>query len=270
MNSHFKRVERLIRNPRKIKQKFELWKISRIPRYQKFQTNILSHPIQGVDSASFEFMYDEIFNREIYKFNCGNKRPLIIDCGANIGLSVIYFKHLFPSCKILTFEPDKKAVEVLLHNIQSFGFSDVQVIEKAVWNSDTTIEFMAEGADGGRVVVTEGHDFSKYVVSTARLRDYLNQVVDFLKIDIEGAETEVILDCKDLLSNVRNLFIEYHSFADRPQTLHTILDILSLAGFRVHIHPPIVSPHPFVERNVYMGMDMQLNIFAFRDSHEMS
>jgi FkbM family methyltransferase len=270
LNSYFKRSLRLLRDPQKIKKKIDLWKISQLPRYQIFQSEILGKPIKIIDSASFTFMYDEIFNSEIYKFTCDHDRPLIIDCGANIGLSIIYFKQLFPKAKILAFEPDRKAIASLRFNIESFGFSDVQVLERAVWNEETTLEFLAEGADGGRIVAIENQNFSKHIVETVRLRDYLQEQVDFLKIDIEGAETEVILDCRDLLKNIRNLFIEYHSFVERPQTLHVITSVLAEAGFRIHIHPPVISPHPFVSRNVHMGMDMQLNIFAFRDSHEMS
>ncbi len=215
-------------------------------------------------------MYDEIFDKEIYRFVCDTESPLVIDCGSNIGLSIIYFKKLFPRCRVMAFEPDKKVFEILEFNVSSFGFSNVEIFDKAVWNSETTLEFMSEGADGGRVVATEDQSYSKYSVNTIRLRDYLKEPVDFLKIDIEGAETEVIQDCEDLLPNIRNLFIEYHSFVDRPQTLHTLTTILFESGFRVHIHPPIISPHPFVSRNVHMGMDMQLNIFAFRDNYEMS
>ncbi|HEY9295152.1 MAG TPA: FkbM family methyltransferase, partial [Phormidium sp.] len=219
-----------------------------------------------VDSASFVSMYDEIFQKEIYKFTCDHESPLIVDCGSNIGLSIIYFKKIFPHSKILAFEPDRKVFQVLNSNIASFDFTNIKVINKAVWHSETTLEFMSEGADGGRVVETDGQNFSKYSVETVRLRDYLQGAVDFLKIDIEGAEIEVLQDCKDLLHNVSNLFIEYHSFVDRPQAIHLLTSILFEAGFRVHIHPSIISPHPFVSRIIHMEMDMQLNVFAYRDN----
>ncbi len=121
---------------------------------------------------------------------------------------------------------------------------------------------MSEGADGGRIA--QINDPQDKIVQTTRLRNYLDRPVDLLKIDIEGAETEVLMDCADLLDKIDNIFVEYHSFADRPQTLHHITDVLATAGFRLHVHPNITSPQPFVGRNVNLGMDMQLNIFAFR------
>ena len=67
-----------------------------------------------------------------------------------------------------------------------------------------------------------------------------------------------------MLGNVENLFVEYHSFVDKPQTLDQLVSMLTEAGFRLHIHPPVTSPQPFIRRDVNLGMDMQLNVFAFR------
>lgn len=240
-----------------------LKKLKNTPRYTPTFTTLLGHELELVDSASFLFMYREIFEQEIYKFKSRILEPFIIDCGANIGLSSIYFKQLYPNSNIIAFEPDIEVFKVLQENTRKLKLSKISIVNKAVWNSETMLEFMSEGADGGRVVQLEDKR-RRYQVQTVRLRDYLNQTVDFLKLDIEGAETEVLQDCQDLLINVEHLFVEYHSFINQAQTLHIIVNILSEAGFRIHIHPPITSPQPFYHRNVYLGMDMQLNIFAFR------
>jgi hypothetical protein len=63
------------------------------------------------------------------------------------------------------------------------------------------------------------------------LRDLLDSPVDFLKIDIEGAEYAVLKDCRDRLQNVRNLFVEYHAAPDEPQRLNEMLSWFSEAGF---------------------------------------
>ena len=102
-------------------------------------------------------------------------------------------------------------------------------------------------------------------VETIRLRDYLIRKVDFLKIDIEGAENEVIEDIKDLLHHVERIFVEFHSFNNKEQMLPEILAILKNAGFRLHISSPgLVSKNPFVKLNSYANMDNQLNIYGFR------
>ena len=259
-----KHIGKLLLQPEYRRYNLALKTLFNTPRYTNSSTNLLGSEIELVDAASFLFMYGEIFEQQIYKFKAKHEQPRIIDCGANIGLSIIYFKQLYPNSKIIGFEPDVKVFKVLQKNIQTWGLSQVELVKKAVWDSETTLEFMSEGADAGRITQLET-DKERYQVQTVRLRDYLNDKVDFLKLDIEGAETEVMKDCQDLLKNVENLFVEYHSFVNQTQTLATIVDILSKANFRLHIHPPVTSPQPFYYRNVHLGMDMQLNIFAFRE-----
>jgi FkbM family methyltransferase len=239
-----------------------LARLKSVPRHQPTTTEILGTPLELVDSASFIWMYREIFEREIYRFRAKTDSPYVIDCGANIGLSVLYLKQLYPQSRIVAFEPDDAIFEVLQRNIEHFGYQDINLHCRAVWNCETTLNFTGDGADGGRLAkVGEIHNKK---VKTIRLRDVIDRRVDFLKIDIEGAEKEVLQDCADRLGNVDNLFVEYHSFEQQPQALHILISILNDAGFRLHIHPPITSPQPFLKRDVHEGMDMQLNIFAFR------
>lgn len=239
-----------------------LARLKSLPRYQPARTEILGKPLELVDSASFIWMYREIFEREIYRFRAKSESPYIIDCGANIGLSAIYFKRLYPRSRVVAFEPDDKVFEVLARNLRLHDCADVELHNRAVWSSETTLSFVNEGADGGHVSrIGESGDKA---VRTVRLRDYLSEPVSLLKIDIEGAETQVLQDCADLLGNVDNLFVEYHSFTEEPQTLHSLMGVLAGAGFRVHVHPENIAPQPFVERTIQANMDLQLNVFAFR------
>ncbi len=242
----------------------EMSRIQHIPRYTP---GIFQHgyrQIRFIDSASFLVMYDEILERQLYKFNVSSENPFIIDAGANIGLSIIYFKQLYPNASILGFEPDPIAFETLKYNIQQLGLSDVEVMQKGVWNKETSIRFYAEGADAGRIALESDQENITYI-STVRLKDYLNRHIDFLKIDIEGGETTVIHDCGDSLRNVDRIFVEYHSFQDQKQELHNLLNVLFEMGFRYYIQQiGISSTTPFVETNSYLKMENQLNIFAYR------
>lgn len=263
INLGFKHLGKLLLKPEYRRYHAAKKKLKNTPRYTTTTTTILGREIELVDSTSFLCMYEEIFERQIYKFRTDNRRPIIIDGGANIGLSTIFFKQTYPNSHVTAFEPDVKVFHTLEKNINNI-FYDVTLINKALWISETVLEFMSEGSDGGRVLYV-APEAKKYQVPTVRLRDYLDQTVDFLKLDIEGAETKVLIDCQDLLFNVKNIFVEYHSFANEPQTLHTIINILTEEKFRIHIHHPILSHQPFYERNIFMGMDMMLNIFAFRE-----
>ncbi len=206
---------------------------------------------------------DELFVDEVYRFECGQDNPRIIDCGANIGLSVLYFKRLYPQSVITAFEPDKSIFNILESNVLAFGFSDVELINKAVWNEDCPIRFVASGGVGGRIQKIQNNDKVSELPAT-RLKNFLEHKVDFLKIDIEGAEFDVIDDCKESLNNVSNIFIEYHSEKNREQKLDDILKILKEAGFKYYLKEAWVNQSlPYVNKRQNL-FDLQLNIFGYR------
>jgi FkbM family methyltransferase len=244
------------------RQAQHLNQLRRFPRFQPVVTNIFGAPLEVPDAPSFLSTFRQIFDEKIYGFTAKTDQPYILDCGANIGLSVIYFKQLYPRSIIVAFEADKAIFETLRRNVQSFGYENVEVLNRAVWNSETELNFTSDGGDGGRLSIPE--DKPSQVVKTIRLRDYLDRKIDFLKLDIEGAEIAVLEDCADRLSHVECLFVEYHSFAGQPQSFHVLTDVLAGAGFRLHIQAPMPAPQPFIKCYPVMGMDMQLNIFAFR------
>jgi len=237
-----------------------------LPRYTRTIKKIQDKEIIVPDLASFNFMKKEIFDSEIYKFNTLNKKPYILDCGANIGLSVIYLKFLYPESKIVAFEPDPEIFSVLRENIEKYSFSEVELIQKALWNKEENVQFCGEGADAGLLLDVDGERKVTNTVSTISLNAYLNEPVAFLKLDIEGAETTVIKDIQGKLNNVERIFVEYHSFVGQKQTLNEIIEILTNANFRLHISSPgLTSNTPFVHLNVYNNMDMQLNIYGIKE-----
>jgi FkbM family methyltransferase len=240
----------------------ELKRIREIPRYKQGQTELLSNTLTFVDSISFIHGYEEIFQDEIYNFKANNELPKIIDCGANIGLATIYFKKLYPKARLISFEPDPIIFEVLSNNIRSFGYQNVELINKAISDQNGTTTFFSEGGFSGSISNhVSGHE---YEVKTQKLSEYLNEPIDFLKIDIEGAENFVIHEIAQSLESVDNIFIEYHSHIDEEQKLDEILLILKNAGFRYHILEAFTRAQPFVNRETMLGMDCQLNIIGYR------
>src|SRR5690606_32260101 len=77
----------------------------------------------------FDNMYEEIFVNHEYAFKTETESPLIVDCGANIGLSTLYFKSQYPQSRIIAFEPDKQNIELLKHNIAINKLENIQIIE---------------------------------------------------------------------------------------------------------------------------------------------
>jgi FkbM family methyltransferase len=252
---------KLLKKPQTYTASAPLRKAHKIPRFTASTIPVLGKDFHIADSASFSSAYQEIFLRNIYRFKSAKTNPTILDCGANVGVSVLYFKTLFPEARITAFEPDPNIASILKKNISSYSLTNVEVIEKAISDKEGTINFQSDGADGGHI----SNSSNGASVSTVRLGSYLNQDIDFLKIDIEGAEDVVIPDIAAQISRVKNIFIEYHSSHIEPQSLHKILQVLNTAGFRYHIqHVGVISEAPFFKIKVKQGFDNQLNIYAFR------
>ncbi|TRO63929.1 FkbM family methyltransferase [Christiangramia sabulilitoris] len=233
-------------------------------RFEPLKMDFRGNTLYVHDIASFKLGQKELFEKEPYLFESEKPNPLIIDCGANLGMSVIYFKELYPEAEIIAFEADPYIFSFLEKNISSFRFTKVEIINKALWDREETLFFYDEGGAGGRI--EERKDGKKYKkLETISLAPYLeDKEVDFLKIDIEGAEFKVLENCRHLLKNVQHLFIEYHSFPGEEQKLHKILDWVQQAGFRYHIKEAFTRQKPFVSRKTNVGMDLQLNIFCYR------
>jgi FkbM family methyltransferase len=207
----------------------------------------------------------EVLVEEIYKVTLvPNAR--IIDCGANIGISVLYFKSICPTAVITAFEPDKHNFELLTKNCIVNNLNHVDLIEAAVWKENTDLKFMAQGGMDSKISIgaEEG-----VVVKAQSLTRYLQEPVDFLKLDIEGAEFEVLKNIKDYLSNITNLFIEYHGAFTQTNELVEILDMVQKAGFYVYIKEACnVYATPFCIDTKHTQFDVQLNIFCRRTTQD--
>ena len=220
--------------------------------------------------SPFWFLHslDEIFVEQVYKFKPNNDEKLIIDCGANIGLSAIYLKRIFPNSKIIAIEPDQQVFSQLSDNISAFGLTkDVELLQAAAWTENGTLTFLSEGSVGGHLTEATTENPNTVSVQSVRLKDVLeDKNVFFLKIDIEGAEYEVMKDIKDHLQKVDNLFIEYHSKGTDDDHLAEILTWVKNAGFSVYVKEAWNNmSFPFTKQvNNRSGYQMQLNISCFR------
>ena len=244
----------------------EINRLWQAPRFQKTAFHLLNHRIELTDSMGGAQCLNELFFDEIYRFRAARPDPRIIDCGANVGLSIIYFKHLYPAARITAFEPDPRIFGVLEDNLRRFGFEHVTLRREAVWKETGELRFVPDGGFGGRTETGGEVPATATAVKAVRLHDFLEEPVDLLKIDIEGAETVVMEDCRDRLANVERLFVEYHGRRDEPQQLSTLLDYVREAGFRYQIKDAVGFAHPFVREERGDGVfDLQLNIFANRD-----
>ena len=189
----------------------------------------------------------EIFIEEVYVQSLPENAN-IIDCGAHIGLSVIYLKQICPTANIIAFEPDKQNYGLLQKNIVSHKLTKIEAKEEAVWIENTNLNFIQDGNMASKIGSDESPNTAS--VKAARLRDYLEKKIDFLKLDIEGAEYDVLKDIQDKLSNVNNMFIEYHGTFDQNDELIDILKIIKDAGFKFYIkEAAVIFESPFMAKS---------------------
>ncbi|MBL1212462.1 MAG: FkbM family methyltransferase [Ignavibacteriae bacterium] len=240
-----------------------------VKRYEPKKINLLKHKIEVPDCLSFIWQFKEIFVDGQYKFNCQIDNPIIYDCGSNIGLSLIYFKNLFPQSQIKAFEPNSYIMKFLKNNIRENKLDNIELYEEAVWIHNDGVEFTDDKADTASISESNGSR-----VKSIRLKSLIENEnkIHFLKFDIEGAEVEVLKDCKSSLENVENIFIEYHSFVNRKQELDTILKILTESDFRYFMKPAVSKKYPFINKlnKNNPDMDFQLNIFAYKENENSS
>jgi FkbM family methyltransferase len=239
----------------------EIKKLKNTPRFVASTSTLIGPTLSFNDAASMLFNYHEIFEQGVYDFKTLKSNPLIIDAGANIGLSTIRFKTLYPDARIIAIEADHEVIQHLKTNIDSFKLGNVEAIEAAVWSSSCTMYFDATGADSGHVSNEPGTPIKAILLS-----ELIKEEVEMIKMDIEGAELEVIKEVKHKLHLVKNLFIQFHSFIGESQKLSEILQILESSNFRYYISSPGVSQKkPLLKNNYsYIGMDFQVNIHAIR------
>jgi FkbM family methyltransferase len=188
-------------------------------------------------------LFDEIFVVGVYSFRAATPAPTIIDCGSNIGMSILFFKRLYPGARIVGFEPDRDTFAKLAENARLNTLADVELHNRAVSDREGTITIYTNAdADGSLVtsIMEERVSGKSQTVETVRLSTFITGEVDLLKLDIEGAENLVLpeLAASGKLRRIREMFIEYHHhhLAADDDGFAMILGILEEHGFGYQIY----------------------------------
>ena len=179
----------------------------------KLKTKHLQHPIYLRKNTCDGDVFSFIFLKEEYAMNLDFDPQLIIDCGANIGLTAVYYKNLFPNAKIICIEPESANYELLLKNTEPY--KEIVCYQAGVWNRSTylTVEDIGLG-NWGFIVKEIDHEIPGSIKGIS-LGDIMKEnnidVIDILKIDIEGSEKEVFeTNYDEWLSKTRFLAVELH------------------------------------------------------------
>lgn len=183
-------------------------------------TKLGKYTVAYPNKKEYHSLKREIWNQEIYSFETDTNCPNIIDIGSHIGISILYFKALYPNSNILSFEPNPISFEILKENIQSNGLENVTLINKAIYSSeckkDLYIDNSGSNWDSNSSLIEHswsGKESTKPIeISCTRLDKYIENMneIDMLKVDIEGLETDVLNSHKNIFTKVKNIAVEYH------------------------------------------------------------
>lgn len=178
--------------------------------------NVFGFNITFHSYADLILLLREIFIDKDYYVALCNNSPTIIDCGCNEGLSILFFKMVYPDSKIIGFEAHPKSFEILSKNIENNKLLNITLINKAVYKSEGAIAFSLNNGLGSQIL-NDTKEKSFISVTSTLLSTYISAPVDLLKMDIEGAESTVIEELAQhkKLKFIKNIIMEFHLLANK-------------------------------------------------------
>lgn len=176
--------------------------------------NFLGLKVVFEDNNSVAHMLMELFGMNVYYFKTGSLSPVIIDIGANIGDSLIYFKWLYPKSKIYAFEPLPIAYNMMLKNVELNNFKNVNMFNVGLGNKNERIKFYSDKKGTSRLSSINKLEKESDEIQIKKLSSYKEitrlKKIDLIKIDVEGSEMSILEDIKSILINTKKVIIEYH------------------------------------------------------------
>lgn len=205
------------------------------------KTKISTITINGVkfsylNQKEFRAIYKSIFTKKKFNnFKINHNSPLILDCGAHIGITVLYFKYLFPGAKIIAFEPDPIIFEILKKNVAQNNLKNVKLVNSALSGKEGGETLFANRTRNilswGNAIVKNpwynSFEFKTIKVPSSKLSSFIaQQKIDLIKLNIEGAEERVLKEIANKLSRVNEIVMEFHG--NSINNLNKIENIFSI------------------------------------------
>ena len=188
----------------------------------------------------------------------------VLDIGGHFGQYAVLFASLVSdSGRVITFEPDPAAREILLQNLKLNGFANrVEIESLALFDKKGEHSFFSKGADSMSSLFRSGlgtnassADVVEYRVETAGLDDYLDSrdltSPDFVKLDTEGAEINILRGARQLLQSEAIIICELHPYAweEFGTTFDELLLLIRDAGRTISY----LDPSRSIEQGAHYG-----------------
>lgn len=147
--------------------------------------------------------------REGYDFPAFLESPRVVwDLGSNIGLTLARYACLYPEAEIHGVELNPESAELARRNTRRYG-PRVSVLTGAVWVENGELTYRVEQGSESSAAVTPG---ARARAPSYSLDSLITGPVDFVKMDIEGAEREVLKRNTDWTRYVKSIYVEFHNY----------------------------------------------------------
>ena len=174
------------------------------------------HPIWLRPGTSDVLTFKQVLLEGEYDFPLESSPQVIVDAGAHLGCTSIWFATKYPSARIIAIEPEPANFELLVRNLAPFP--NVTPVNAALWSHQgvVAIDDPGTGTWGFRTAEIGDEPTSAETVECLTVPDLMQRFdldrIDLLKIDIEGAEKEVFSDigASGWITNVDAIEVELH------------------------------------------------------------
>ena len=162
---------------------------------------------------------------------------VIIDVGAHIGLFALFASQFCKNGKIFCYEPIKENYKILIENIEMNQIQNIFPNNLAVTKETSRAKIFLNDDQSGHSMFIQNKNFVE--VDSKSLSDiFIDNGIkecDFLKLDCEGAEYEIIESLpSDLFTKINKTAIEYHMVDTKPELLEQLINKFKQFSFSVH------------------------------------
>jgi FkbM family methyltransferase len=186
-------------------------RVLKFPKKLKIRPSDFRAEIQLRLGTTDTDVYKEVIAGE-YDFDLPFEPKTILDAGANVGITSVWFANRYPAAKIYAVEAERSNFEALVLNAKPY--SSIIPIHAALWNRNGTIVVSSpQGRHGGHYAFVTHDSGEGTTIPAVTMKSLMEELkiatIDIAKIDIEGAEIEVFKD-SEWLRSIRSVMIELH------------------------------------------------------------
>ena len=193
----------------KIARKFYSFITFFVIRYYSFRNKIIFR--EGTSDAD---VFRQVFIEREYKLPVKISPKLIIDGGANVGYSSLWFAKKFPSAEIIAVEPEESNYRLLQENTKLY--KNIKTIKAGIWYKKIFLKIVNLNSGKWGFQTKEVDKNQRYGIQAITIGDILKKAhtknIDILKLDIEGAEKELFSKNISWLKKVNMIIIEFHDY----------------------------------------------------------